>query len=159
MNIRPLDTEDRGYALFSWRESYKKAPGVDRMPWSFYKSAVVPVLEGVLNDASTRVLGAYVGGKLAGWLAMTPGKRVHTLHWVYVKHELDNTRIRRGGVMSELLDAADLAPRFIYTLRARRDRAVLSDGSATKSLDESLAHALRARGITATYVALKEYLK
>ena len=55
--------------------------------------------------------------------------------------------------------AAELGPRFIYTLRARRDRAQLPDGSRTKSLDETLVASLRARGVSATYVPLKEWLK
>lgn len=167
--IRPLDSSDFGYALFSWRESYKKAPGVDRMPWAFYKDVIVPVFERILQDSSTRVLGFYSDAdavigpdKLAGWLAFTPGKRVDTVHWCYVKHRLDGLpamAVRRRGIMTELLEAADLGTKFVYTLHARRDRATLPDGSVTKSLDESLAHALRARGVTATYVALKEWLR
>ena len=72
MQIRPLDPTDYGYASFSWRESYKKAPGVDRMPWSFFKVSVMPVLDGLLRDKSTVVIGAYEADTLAGWLAMTP---------------------------------------------------------------------------------------
>lgn len=164
--IRPLDPDDVGYALFSWRESYKKSPGVDRMPWGFYKDVIVPVFDRILRDSTTHVLGSYsdsdahVGGdKLLGWLAFTPGKRVDTLHWCYVKHEVAGIRARRRGLMTELLEAADLGSRFAYTLHARRDRATLPDGTVTKSLDESLAAALRAKGVTATYVALKDWLK
>lgn len=158
MIIRKLDADDRGYALFTWRESAKKAPGLDRLPWSYYKDAVVPDFERLLDAAV--VHGAYTDdSKLVGWLAMTPGKRVQSLHWVYVKHELDERRMRRRGIMTALLDAAELGSRFIYTLRARRDRAVLPDGSTTKSLDETLVAALRARGVIATFVPLKEWLK
>lgn len=172
MIVRNLDPADYGYALFTWREGAKKAPGVDRMPWSYFKDTTVRELEKLLDDPSSVVLGAYTEArdalvapfllgenKLVGWLVMTPGKRVHTLHWVHVKHELDNVRVRRRGVMTELIDAAHLGKQFVYTLRARRDRAQLPDGSFTKSLDESLAVALRARGMTATYVPLKEWLK
>lgn len=154
MIIRPLDKDDYGYALFSFRESAKKAPGLDRVPWSFFKATVVSEFEKILDDPKNAVLGGYVDGELAGWLAMTPGKRVHTVHWCYTKHKR-----RREGVMTTLIESACLNRRLIYTLHARRDRATLSDGSVTKSLDESLVAALREKGVTATYVSLKEWLK
>lgn len=160
MNIRPLDKVDYGYALFTWREGHKKAPGVSRMPWSYYKDTLGYAFEKILDDTQNRVLGAYTDdGKLLGWLAMTPGKRVHAVHWVHVKHELDGEKIRRRGAMTALLDAAQLGKNFVYTLRARRDRALLPDGSTSKSLDESLVAALRKKGVTATFVNLKDYLK
>ena len=154
MIVRPLDKADYGYALFSWRESAKKAPGPDRLPWSYFKTTHGSAFEKILDSGTA--LGAYTNeGELVGWLVMTPGKRVHTVHWVYVKHEK-----RRRGVMTALLDAADLGSRFIYTLRARRHRAPLPDGGTTKSLDETLVASLRARGVTATFVPLlKEWLK
>jgi hypothetical protein len=158
MIIRPLDKADFGYAFFTWREGAKKAPGLDRVPWTYYKSTVAPQLGALLDDPSNRVLGAYRDDKLVGWLAMTPGKRVHTVHWVHVKHELDGERMRRRGAMLALLDAAELGSRFIYTMRSRRDRTTLPDGSTTKSLDESLVAALRDRGVTATFVPMKEWL-
>lgn len=160
MNIRKLDPDDVGYALFSWREGAKKAPGVDRLPWTYYKDTLVREFEKILDDPRTRLLGAYDEHEnLLGWLVMTPGKRVHTVHWVHVKHALDGERIRRRGIMLALLDAAELGSRFIYTLRARRDRATLPDGNKTKSLDESLVVALRDKGVSATYVSMKEWLK
>jgi hypothetical protein len=160
MNIRPLDPEDRGYALNSWRESHKTSPGVDRLPWSYYRHEWGEKFRAIINDASTRLLGAYThDNQLAGWLAMTPGKRVNTLHWVYVKWKLDGKLLRRRGIMMELLAAAELGRKFAYTLHARRDRAKLPDGSTTKSLDETLVHVLRAEGISATFISLKEFLQ
>lgn len=158
MNIRKLDEADRGYAMFSWREGYKKAPGMDRVPWAYFKSTIGRELEKIFDDPTTVVLGAYTHEeKLVGWLVMSPSKRVNTVHWVHVKHELDGKRMRRRGAMTALL--GEVGSRFVYTLRARRDRATLPDGSMTKSLDESLVAALRARGVTATYIPLKEWLK
>lgn len=157
MNIRPLKKEDVGYALFSWREGHKKSPGHDRMPWAYYKDTLGYAFEKILNDPTTRLLGAYSHEeKLLGWIATTPGKRVHTVHWVHVKHELDGKKMRRRGVMTALLDAADLGPRFIYTLRGRR---LERDARPFRSLDETLVATLRARGVTATFVPLKEWLK
>jgi hypothetical protein len=161
--IRPLDDVDKGYALSSWRESHKQSPGSHRVPWSFYKATVGAELARIINDPSTRLLGAYGGsdgrGQLLGWLAMTPGKRVQTLHWVQVKLKVGTERLRRRGLMFALLGAAELGTSFVYTLRARRDRNKLEDGTLTKTLDESLVHALRDKGVVATYVALKEWLQ
>jgi hypothetical protein len=153
--IKPLEQRDRGYALFSWREGVKKAPGLCRLPWAYFKDTLGYALAKILDDPTTRLLGAYTvpADKLVGWLAMTPGKRVATVHWVHVKHEE-----RRAGVMTALLDAADLGKSFVYTLRGRRDRAKLPDGSTSKSLDETLVAALRARGVNTTFVNLKEWL-
>lgn len=159
MVIRELDQDDRGYALSSWRESHKQAPGVDRVPWPYYRHEWGEKFHTIINDASTRLLGAYThDGHLAGWLAMTPGKRVQTLHWCYVKWKLGDKLLRRRGIMTELLTAAELGRVFAYTLHARRDRARLPDGSTTKSLDESIVVALRDKGISANYVPLKEWL-
>lgn len=157
MNIRPLDEDDRRYALFAWREGAKKAPEHDKVPWAYYKDVVVPRFAQLLDEC--RVLGAYDAHELRGWLAMSPGKRVHTVHWVHVKHTLgDGARGRRQGVMTALLDAAELGQRFIYTLHARKltpsERA-----PGIKTLDEVLVAALRARGVTATLVPLKEWLQ
>lgn len=156
MNIRSLKKEDIGYALFSWREGHKKSPGHDRMPWTYYKDTVGYALETILNDPATRLLGAYTPEKLLGWIAVAPGNRVHTVHWVHVKHALDGSRTRRRGIMTALLDAAELGERFIYTLRGRR---LKRDARPFRSLDETLVASLRARGVNATYVPLKEWLK
>ena len=159
-SVKPLAAVDRGYALSSWRESLKQAPEHHRVPWAYFKNTVGAELSRIINDPTTRLLGAYnESEKLLGWLAMTAGKRVHTCHWVQVKHELDGEKLRRRGLMMALLEAAELGPRFVYTLRARRDRAKLPDGTITKSLDESLVIALQNKGVTATYVPLREWLK
>jgi hypothetical protein len=168
MNIRLLDDADRGYALASWRESHKQSPGCDNVPWNFYKVTWGAMFTKLINDPSTVLLGAYTnvdeprtgdeGDNLLGFLVMTPGKRVRTLHWVQVKYELNGVRMRRHGIMNDLLSAAELGTRCIYTLRARRDRRPLPDGTMTKSLAETLAVALRARGITPAFTSLKEWL-
>lgn len=157
--IRNLDPEDVGYALVSWRESHKAAPGADSMPWSYYKHAYGSLFQKILNDPASRLLGAYdEDNKLLGWLAMSPGRSVNTLHWVHVKYELSGTKLRRRGLMYSLIEAADLGPRFIYTLRARRKK---SPGDETiKTFDEILARVLlRDKNMVATYVALKEWVK
>lgn len=160
MNIRKLDKADYGYALFTWREGAKKAPGFDRLPWRYFKDTIGSAFAKILDDPTARAIGAYTPeDKLVGWLVMSPGKRVHTVHWVHVKPEVDGARIRRSGVMTALLNATDLGTRFIYTCAGKRCSNVLSDGTKAKSIDRVLVEKLRARGITATFVALREWLK
>lgn len=158
--VRALDDGDKGYALSSWRESHKQAPGVDRVPWPYYRSEWGEKFRAIINDPTTRALGAYTADdQLAGWLMATPGKRVHTLHYCYTKWKLDGKLVRRQGVMIALLLAADLGRAFAYTCQGRRDRATLPDGTVTKSLDESLVASLRTRGISATHIKLKDWLR
>lgn len=158
MNIRKLDSDHYGYAMDSWGEGAKKSREGKKVPWPYFRTVDIPVFKKVFNDSSTVLLGAYteardalvgpglVGeGKLVGWLAMTPGKRVHTVHWVHTKYELDGKLMRRRGVMTALLDAADLGARFIYTVHGQHDAEIVT--------------ALRTHGVTATFVPLKEWLK
>ncbi len=49
MNVRPLDAEDYGFALSSWRESHKQAPGPDRVPWPYYRSEWVSKFRRIIN--------------------------------------------------------------------------------------------------------------
>lgn len=152
MIIADLDPADYGYVLSSWRESHHETPGAAHIPWKHYKREYGDAFARLIDDASNIRLGAYdsevVGrGPLIGWLVATPGKRVDTLHWVYVKHAGD---ARRNGIMTALLDAADLGRNFVYTLRGRKvDKT---------TLDVVLADALRKRGITASHIPLKEWL-
>lgn len=157
MIVRALDDNHKGYALCTWREGAKKAPGFDRVPFSYFKDVYGRAFKQILDDPAARLLGAYTNDALVGWLAMSPGKRVHTVHWVHTKFELDGERLRRRGIMTALLDAAELGSRFIYTCRAQRVKR--SGGSTIKSLDEALVLALRAKGVSATYVSLKEWSK
>lgn len=160
ITIRELDARDKGYALSSWRESHKASPGCDHVPWSFYKHEWGTKLAAIINDPGTLLLGAYdASDRLLGWIAATEGKRVDTLHWVHVKYELDGKHLRRQGLMLGLIEAADLGDTFVYTCRARRDRTQLPDGSMSKTLDESLVAALAGRGVTASYISLKDWLR
>ncbi len=157
--IRALDAEDYGFALKTWRDSAKESPNSRNVPWNFYKSTVGVALAGIINAPTTKLLGAYDNAdRLLGWLAMTPGKRINVCHWVSIKFELDGERLRRRGIAAALIEHADLGPRFIYTMRARKHREQLTDGTMSKSLDEVLADKLQAGGVTATYIALKTWL-
>lgn len=157
MNIRPLDADDVGYALSVWQEAHKTSPSCRRAPWWAYRQEFGTLLRRIVDDPTTVMLGAYDNAdRLLGFLVMTPGKRVHTLHWCQVKRKLGDERVLdRRRIFLDLLEAADLGPRFVYTLRGPRVTKV----AGVRSLDELLVNDLRARGVTATFVALKEWLK
>lgn len=150
--VRELDEADMAYALVSMRESHHQSPGVKRMPWIYYKERYGKLFEKLISEGVT--LGAYDpldGGNLFGFLVMTPGKRVNTLHWTQVKFkDRAGTLLRRRGIMTEMLRAADLGSRFAYTLRGRKEKG--------KTLDEIIQAKLFERGTVATYIPLLEWL-
>jgi len=157
IDIRLLDPKDYSYARACWRESHKQAPGVDRLPWAFYKQQYGQLFEDITVVESTRMLGAYRDNEILGWLCMTPGKRIHTLHWVHVRFkDAAGTELRRRGLMGELLDQAQLGTRFIYTLRGRR---MSKNKDGFKSLDELLVKRLADRGVIAAYEPLLQWIK
>ncbi len=157
MNIRPLDTEDVGYALRAWQEAHKTSPGCDRAAWWAYKVEYGAMFKRIVNDPTTEMLGAYnTAGQLLGFLVMTRGKRIHTLHWCQVKNKLDGKRVPdRRDIFFALIDEAKLGSSFAYTLRGPRCRK----GAGARSLDELLVVALRERGTNATHISLKDWLK
>jgi hypothetical protein len=76
----------------------------------------------LVDDSLTQMLGAYdERDRLLGFLIMTIGKRVHTLHWCQVKRKIGDDRVLdRKRIFFALLEAADLGTRFVYTLRGPR---------------------------------------
>lgn len=167
INIRPITPDDRAYVRATWRESYKESSATYlRMPWPLYKQTVAAKLEAAADNAS--LLGAYVtDGRLAGWLAYTPGRAVDTVHWVYTRHALDGTPCRRRGVMSGLIASAQLGNRIAYTHRGprpvvhrgRRDRSPDAERSGARgpTSDLALAEWLRAGGRSVVFVPYEEW--
>lgn len=157
MRIRSLDADDVGYALVSWQEAHKLSPECRKAPWWAYRLEYGTLIKRLVDDSSTELLGAYDGlEQLLGFLAMTRGKRMHVLHWCQIKNKLGGKRVpERRELFHRLVEAADLGPRFVYTLRGPRCRKE----TGVRSLDELLVADLRARGVIATYVSLKEWLK
>jgi hypothetical protein len=103
-------------------------------------------------------LGSYADtGDVVGWLVMTPGKRVQTLHWVHVRQKLsDGMRVQnRRALALDLIAAAKLGNNFVYTLRGPRCRKE----SGFRTTDEMMVAALRGKGVTASYINVKEWLK
>lgn len=160
MNICTLKADDVGYALIAWQEAHKTSPQCRRAPWWAYRREYGDAFKKLVDDPTTVLLGAYSDDDvLLGFLIMTPGKRVSALHWCQVKHALRGTvkqklsSEQRRQIFFALIEAAELGQRFVYTLRGPRV------AGPARSLDELLVNDLRAKGITATFVALKEYLR
>lgn len=154
--IRPLAEAERQYALSAWREVHHSQPSVCAVPWSIYKRTYGAQFDLILRDPRTLALGAYApDGQCLGFLVATPGTRVDVLHWVQVRYrDAAGRELRRRGVMTALLRAADLGDRWIYTLKARRIRG------KRVTLDKVLASALVGMGLgTATYVPIQDWLR
>lgn len=158
--ITELRVEDRGFALASWRDSHHENPKIKRMPWGYYKREYGAIFSRILDDGGTLALGAYrmnpVDQKeeLLAYLIATPGKRVDTLHWVYVKcRDAAGGWLRRHGLMNDLIAAAELGKSFVYTLQARKVPGI------HRTLDRQLAAVFATRGVTAVHEPLMEWIK
>lgn len=185
--IRPLSPDDHRYAAQSWRESFKQSSAsLQRSPWAMYKATVGTQIAGIVDRCS--LLGAYVpDGRIAGWIAYTPGRSINTVHWVTTRHVLHDPTCpravpratadcackpescRRRGVMAMLLEAAELGRRIAYTHRG--PRRVVHHGGKERSADaaRSSVHGptadlaivewLRGRGVTAVFVDYQEWAR
>lgn len=149
--LRPVDPADRGYVRRTWFESHKTAPRYHRMTWPAFKATEGKAIEALIDHANVRLLGAYaLDGKLLGWIAWSPGRSVSTLHYVYVRQLCGETHVRRQGIATALLLAAELGKRVVYTFEGPRRRGM--------RMDEHLVAWARGRGVNATYVPVKEFL-
>jgi len=153
IDIHGLAADDLPFVRHTWRESYKKAPKVDKLTWSLYKQTAGRIIDHLVGREDVQLLGAFgLGGRVLGWIAWTPGRAVSTVHWVYTRHELDGALLRRRGIMTDLWDAAQLGKRIVYTHKGpKRQRSV--------PMDETLVDWCRSRGVTATHVSVEEFLK
>lgn len=184
ITIAPVRTADLAYCRSTWAESFKHSPDAGRMSWQIYKRHVVPQLQRILYRDDTEVLAAYLGPDIAGWIAYVPGRRVSTVHWVYTRCAIwDHTRctqdgcrvdggrlshgvrcpghfdnlekLRRRGVMTALVDAADLGDRIVYTHRGPRPK----HRGSVRTSDEWIVPWLRRRGINAAHMPWEEWNK
>jgi hypothetical protein len=157
---RDLAEDDRGYVRGSWAEGYKNAPKMARLPWAAYKRIVVPELEAALARPDTEIHIAEHGDDIVGWIALSRGARVDTVHWVHTRFRIGQTGVplRHRGVMSSLFAAAELRKRIVYTFRGPtprgRDRRV-----SRETGDERVVRWLATRGYTAAFVDFSEWAR
>lgn len=170
IELRHAAPDDLRYVYATWLDEYKySSAGYARAPWAMFKATVGKQVSDLVWSDATRVIAAYVpGGKIAGWLAYVPGRTISTVHFAYTRFHLDGDKLRHRGVMSVLLDAAELGKRFAYTHRGackRKRRGGTGRGSEARysvvgpPCDEPIAEWLRTRGVNAAYVSIEEWLR
>lgn len=113
VSIRSLAADELPYVRAAFAEGYKRSSNaLEKLPWASYKRDVRPRLHAALD--SSEVLVADLDGNVAGWIALTRGRRVDTVHWMTTRMPL-----RRRSVMQQLVTAAALKDRIVYTHRPR----------------------------------------
>jgi hypothetical protein len=123
-----MSADELPYVRAAFAESIKRSSNaLDKLPWATFKRDVRPRLYHALDDAE--VLVADLDGNVAGWIALTRGRRVDTVHWMTTRMPL-----RRRSVMQQLVAAAALKDRIVYTHRPRA------------AVDEQVTGWLRRRG-------------
>jgi hypothetical protein len=155
--IRPAAEPDLAYCRSSWAEDYKLAGGNRKLPWSAYKRVVEPELRRVLSLPSTQILCADHGDAIVGWIAFARGARVSTVHWVRTRYSLSREpalQLRRRGIMTALLHAADLGDRIVYTHRGPLPR---HRSEERRTSDEWISMWLSRRGVHAAFMSLMEW--
>ena len=162
LSIGRLRRDDYAYARNSFSEGHKGAPGVESMSWRYYKRFIVPMLEQTLRHHETQLVAAYLGPDIVGWAAYSVGKYVDAIHWVHTRWKIgtDGQPLRRnagkhgGGIMTTLLDAAQLKNRIVYTWRGAKGKHD-HDGL---TMDERLLPWLADRGQHAAYKPWEEWV-
>lgn len=150
VRIRHAHRDDPGemaYIRSSFGEGVKESSNrLHKLPWPDFKRLERPRLDALLARDDTDLLVADLDGVVAGWMAWSPGRRVDTVHWTHTRWRIGKGEtLRRRGVMRQLVDAAQLKPRLVYTLRGARQS------------HEWIVPWLAGRGVTAAYEPLKEW--
>lgn len=147
--------EDLTYAAAKFSEDYKYSPEARGMSYATYKRLIVPDLCAAIRRRDTRVIGAYIGRHLVGFLAYQPGRRVTTVHWLRVRTGLgrppETTLLRKQRIATRLVDAAQLGDRIVYTHRGPRVRG------SDETSDEWIARWLARRGQHAAFQSYQEW--
>jgi hypothetical protein len=167
-----LSDVDRGYVVRTWTDSFHRARENYKRPIGLWKGRQRAAIDRILAMPGTRVLvarhdtarmerdGADLGPACLGWLVCTTGRGWPTVHYAFTRHALDGAEWRRRGVMAELVDAAELGARVVYTHRGEYARGSLrSRQHYPRGLDEEIAAWMRARGKSVAYVPLEEWIR
>ncbi len=157
--IRESRPSDLPYVVDSWRASWRHGGKNRRLPGEAYRGMFDElVVRGVLALPETRVLVScddVDDDVVLGWLCYAPG-RIPTVHYGLVLGDHEHS-MRRRGVFTVLLAAAGVDDALVYTFRAP-DRRHRWDRHRF-DLEAALVAAGLARGITAHYVPVRDYLR
>jgi hypothetical protein len=147
LDIRRLGLDCVGFVVSTWEEAHRSGT---HLPWPAYKRLHVPIVRHLVNRKDVRMLGAYDGERIVGWIAWTPG-RLPAIHFAYVRgHE------RQRGIFGRLLSAADVGGRWVYT---HKGAAPQKAKRTSPTRDVTVLQALARRGIYGTYVSADEWLE
>lgn len=153
VELRSPVADDTGYMRETWAEGYKQSPEAHRLNWSLYKRLVRPQLYARLAAPDTLVIVAHHGDGIAGWVAYSPGRRTSALHWVHTRYELDDEPLRLRGVMTQLIDAAQLGQRVVMTHRGPFAR----HRGCGETSDKMISKWMLGRGQVASYIPYEEW--
>lgn len=128
VSIRSMAADELPYVRAAFAEGYKRSSNaLEKLPWASFKRDIRPRLLAALH--ASEVLVADLDGNVAGWIALERGRRVDTVHWMTTRMPL-----RQRSVMAQLVAAAALKDRIVYTHRPRA------------AVDEQVTGWLRRRG-------------
>jgi hypothetical protein len=141
------DPTEMGYVRGSFAEDYKESSSrLAKLPWPDFKRLERPRLWAVIERDDTQLLVADHEGLIAGWLAWSRGPSVDTVHWTHTRWRVGKGELlRKRGVMTALMNAAQMKRHIAYTHRGARRS------------DEWIVPWLARRGVTAAFVSLKEW--
>jgi hypothetical protein len=156
LSLRILPSADLPFVRATWAEGYKHSPRNTKLPWRVYKRQEIPEIDAILDRDDTQIIAAYLGSAVAGWLAFSKQWSIPAVHWVYTRASLERgapDTLRRRGIMTALLGAAQLGSRIVYTHKGPRGR-----GSPVTS-DEWIVPWLAKRGVAAAFVSREEWIR
>lgn len=165
LRIAPAPNEALPYIRSTWCESYHRAPGNFHRRFRSWKRDALASIDRVLSDSATQVLVATspdvqttYGPAIVGWIVWTPGRSVSTVHYVYTRHEVGGIEWRRRGIMTALIDAAELGPRVVYThCGEAKVGGHWKKRQLPRPLDEEIVEWIRKRGVTSVYEPIEEW--
>jgi hypothetical protein len=170
--VEGMSEADRGYIVRTWTDSFHRARANYKLPLGVWKHRQRAAIERVLALPGTRVLVAHhstphvyqdgrdAGPSVLGWIVWTTGQGWPTVHYAYTRHALGGVEWRRRGVLSELVEAAELGRRVVYTHRGESARGSLKARQHyPRGLDEEIADWARGNGVAVAYVPLEEWIR
>lgn len=155
----PIDA-DRAFVQATWRESWKLASENRRSAWRTFKPYFRQlVVDGILAQPDTKlVIGCLPEdpGYIACWCCYTPG--LPTVHYVYVRHDVDGWEMRRRGLMAVMLSAIGVRDggQVAYTFKPQ-EHSHEQDGRSF-DIEQLLLKAAERRGVVARYVSPSEFM-
>lgn len=170
--VEGMSDADRGYVVRSWTDSFHRARANYKRRVGDLKRWHRPLLQRVLDLPGTHALvahhdtarwtldGADRGPAVLGWIVWTTGRGWPAVHYAYTRDDLEGVPWRNRGVMTELVGAAELGPRVVYTHAGEHARGSLKARSYyPRPLDEEMAAWARRRGMHVAHVPIEEWLR